>query len=33
MVWYAIYMIVVAVWSVFVVSKIWPDMQPSAADA
>ena len=33
MVWYAIYMIVVAAWSVFVVSKIWPDMQPSGAVA
>lgn len=31
MIWYATYMVVVAVWSVFVVSRIWPDMKPSAA--
>ena len=29
MVWYAIYMLVVAAWSVFVVSRIWPDMRVS----
>jgi MFS family permease len=29
MVWYALYMIVVVIWTGFVVSKIWPDMRPS----
>jgi MFS family permease len=31
MIWYAVYMVVIAVWSVFVVTRIWPDLKPSAA--
>ncbi len=31
MIWYAIYMVIIAVWSVFVVTRIWPDMKSSDA--